>query len=221
MNIFEKIQKVRVDLANSGLKMSGHNDYANYDYFELNDFLPQLNRLMLDAKMTAIPTFKDGRAVLTAINAEDPTDKFEIESPLGSANLKGCHEVQNIGAIETYQRRYLYQAMFDIAESDALNKSQGKPDNSEKPVKKTTETKKPKGLTMSDLRDLGVEDIGGMAKYLGSQFGKAITEFDDEERAEVIEWIKETQAKRKAKAEEQAKKAREEFENSDEPLPWD
>lgn len=217
MNIYEKIQKVRVDLANSGVKMSGHNDYANYDYFELNDFLPMLNRLMLDVKMTAIPSFKDGLAILTAINIEDPTEKFEIESPLGSANLKGCHEVQNIGAIETYQRRYLYQAMFDIAESDALNKNQGKPD---KGTGKAPAQRK-KGLTMSELKDLGVEDVGGMAKYLGSQFGKAITEFDEDEREEAIAWIKENQAKRKAKAEEQAKKAREEFENSDNPLPWD
>lgn len=217
MNIFEKIQEVRISLAQSGLKMTGHNDYSNYDYFELDDFLAPLNRIMREVKMTAIPTFKDQRAILTAINLEDPNDKFEIESPLGSANLKGCHEVQNIGAVETYQRRYLYQAMFDIAEKDTLNKEQGKP---EKPSKKQ-EDKPKRGLTMSELKDLGVEDIGGMANYLGKQFGKAITEFDEEEREEAVNWIKEQQKIRKAKAEEQAKKAREEFENSDDPLPWD
>jgi hypothetical protein len=40
---------------------------------------------------------------------------------MGSANLKGCHEVQNIGAVETYQRRYLWSAALEIIENDVLD----------------------------------------------------------------------------------------------------
>ena len=112
MNLFEKIQKVRVELQNSKIKMTGKNTYAGYEYFELSDFLPRLNELMNEYKMTAIPTFTNETASLTAINCEDVSEKFTITSPFSSASLKGCHEVQNIGAVETYQRRYLYQALF-------------------------------------------------------------------------------------------------------------
>lgn len=133
MNIFEKIQAVRVELRHTKLKMSGKNKFANYEYMELDDFLPTLNELMQNHKMTAIASFTREKAILTAIDCEKPEDKFTIESPFGTADLKGCHEVQCIGAVETYQRRYLYQAMFDIAESDGLNKSQGDPS---KPVPK-------------------------------------------------------------------------------------
>jgi len=45
---------------------------------------------------------------------------------MGSAALKGCHEVQNIGAVETYQRRYLWVAALEIVEHDALDKTTGK-----------------------------------------------------------------------------------------------
>lgn len=127
MNLFEKIQAVRVELRHTPLKMSGKNKFANYEYMELDDFLPTLNILMDKHKMTAIASFTREKATLTAINCEKPEEMYTIESPFGTADLKGCHEVQNIGAVETYQRRYLYQAMFDIAESDGLNKSQGNP----------------------------------------------------------------------------------------------
>ena len=40
---------------------------------------------------------------------------------MGSAQLKGCHIVQNIGAVETYQRRYLYVSALAIVEHDALD----------------------------------------------------------------------------------------------------
>ena len=133
MNLFEKIQEIRVRLQEEPIKMTGKNTYAGYDYFELDDFLKPLNRLMQEYKMVAIPSFAQDVATLTAINCEKPDEVFIITSPMGSAQLKGCHEVQNIGAVETYQRRYLYQAMFDISESDALNKTHGKEDNAKTP----------------------------------------------------------------------------------------
>lgn len=128
MKLVEKIQAIRIALNKKSLKMSGKNNFANYEYFELNDFLPILNELMQENKMTAIPSFSNEYATLTAFDFESD-EKIIISSPMGTADLKGCHEVQNIGAVETYQRRYLYQALFDIAENDSLNKTQGKPDD--------------------------------------------------------------------------------------------
>ena len=42
---------------------------------------------------------------------------------MSSASLKGCHEVQNLGAVETYIKRYLYQNCFEIVESDVLDET--------------------------------------------------------------------------------------------------
>lgn len=130
MNLYEKIQNIRVALEKSDIKMSGKNTYAGYNYFELDDFVSDLNRLMLEFKMTAIPSFTPELATLTAYDFESE-QTLTISSPFASANLKGCHEVQNVGAVETYQRRYLYQAMFDITEKDGLNGTQGKDDKKE------------------------------------------------------------------------------------------
>lgn len=144
MNLYEKIQEARVRLQAENIKMTGKNTYAGYEYFELDDFIKPLNKIMADLKMTAIPSFSNESATLTVIDALNPKDFFVISSPMGTAQLKGCHEVQNIGAVETYQRRYLYQALFDIAESDGLNKTQGKPTPSQTSVSvpKKAETNK-------------------------------------------------------------------------------
>ena len=45
---------------------------------------------------------------------------------MASAQLKGVHEIQNLGAVETYQRRYLYMVAFEIVEADVLDAVQGK-----------------------------------------------------------------------------------------------
>jgi len=44
---------------------------------------------------------------------------------MSSAALKGCHEVQNLGAVLSYLRRYLWQTAFEIVEHDALDATTG------------------------------------------------------------------------------------------------
>lgn len=126
MNIYEKLQTVRVALQAKNIKKGGKNKYANYDYYELADFIPDLMRLMADNKMASVVTFTRELATLTLIDMEKPDAHIVFTSPMAGANLKGAHEIQNLGAVETYQRRYLYMAAFEIVEGDVLDAMQGK-----------------------------------------------------------------------------------------------
>lgn len=126
MNIFEKLQTMRVALQTQNLKKSGKNTYSKYDYYNLSDFLPQVNQLMVDNKVTSVITFDKEFAKLTLIDCEKPDARIEFTSPMASAQLKGVHEIQNLGAVETYQRRYLYMVAFEIVEADVLDAVQGK-----------------------------------------------------------------------------------------------
>ena len=74
------------------------------------------------------------------INAENPEEQIEYTSPMGSVNLKGAHEIQNIGAVQTYLRRYLFLTAFNIAEHDELDYVQGDPKyEKEKLIKEISE----------------------------------------------------------------------------------
>jgi hypothetical protein len=52
---------------------------------------------------------------------------------MSSAALKGCHDVQNLGAVQTYLRRYLWVNAFEIVENDQLEAVTGKDEPAKKP----------------------------------------------------------------------------------------
>ena len=120
MNVYKKLQDARIKLQNSELKKSGHNKFAGYYYFELADFLPQTQAIFSELGLCGIVSFTAELASLRIVDI-DSEKEITFTSPMGSAALKGCHEVQNIGAVEAYQRRYLWVAAMEIVEHDALD----------------------------------------------------------------------------------------------------
>lgn len=56
----QSIISIRVSLQNAKLKKSGRNKFAGFDYFELSDFLPKLNELMLEEDINDRYYIKDG-----------------------------------------------------------------------------------------------------------------------------------------------------------------
>lgn len=121
MNVYEKLNQARIQFQGSNIKMSGKNSYAGYSYYELSDILPVTNQICANLKAACIVRYEKDIAYLDFVDCEKPEDKITFSSPMSEANLKGCHAVQNLGAVETYVKRYLYQACFEIVESDALD----------------------------------------------------------------------------------------------------
>jgi hypothetical protein len=130
MNIYEKLQQAKYDLQTANLKKTGENKFAHYDYWELSDFQPTIVSLFLKAGLCSYISFSETLAILTIVNIEKTDEIIILTSPMAPADLKGCHAIQNMGAVETYSRRYLYMAALDISEPDALDASQGSPQSS-------------------------------------------------------------------------------------------
>jgi hypothetical protein len=125
MPVHKKLNEARIAFHALPLKKSGQNTYAGYKYFELGDFLVSALRIFNDVGLCAIISFSETTASMHIVDVEDSTQVI-IHSPMGSANLKGCHEIQNIGACETYSTRYLWTAALCIVEHDALDATTGK-----------------------------------------------------------------------------------------------
>lgn len=123
--IYEKLQKARVELQNKKLKKSGENSYSHFKYYELADFLPQVNQIFLDLKLCSNFSIEEGQATLTVTDWEDKT--FEVfTSPIEDLELKGCSKIQALGGVHTYMKRYLYLNALEIVESDMLDAQAGK-----------------------------------------------------------------------------------------------
>ena len=118
MNIYEKMQKAKVELQKKDLKKTGENKFSNYKYYELGDFMPAINEICLELKLFTQVNFNKENAVLTIINTEKTDEKLEYFSDMVKATLKGCNEIQALGGVQTYQRRYLYMNAFEISEND-------------------------------------------------------------------------------------------------------
>lgn len=121
MSIYAKLIAARIKLQNTPLKKSGHNTFANYSYFELGDFLPVIQQIFADMKMCGVISYDKENATLTIVDTENPESMIVITSPMAEANLKGAHPIQNLGAMETYQRRYLWMTAMEIVENDVID----------------------------------------------------------------------------------------------------
>ena len=121
MTVFKKLQEARIKLQNTELKKSGKNKFAGYQYFELGDFLPTIQNICNDIGLCGHITFYTDIAILSITDVEDPAQFIEFKCPMSSAALKGCHDVQNLGAVQTYLRRYLWTNAFEIVEHDAID----------------------------------------------------------------------------------------------------
>jgi hypothetical protein len=135
MKVYKKLVDVRNELQTMPLTKSGHNKFAGYKYFELGDFLPAIQGLFQKHGLCDVISFDQNIAVMNIYDVDDGSF-VTFTSPMGSANLKGCHEVQNVGAVETYQRRYLYVTALAIVEHDALDAVTGSAPVEVKPVAK-------------------------------------------------------------------------------------
>lgn len=126
MSVHKKLMQARIELQGRKLSKSGHNKFAGYKYFELGDFLPTIQQIFSDIGLVGVVSYSNEIAELRITNIDEPRDYIVITSPMSSAALKGCHEVQNLGAVQTYIRRYLWVTAMEIVEHDALDSTTGK-----------------------------------------------------------------------------------------------
>jgi hypothetical protein len=168
MNIYQKLNAAREAFHSRQLKKSGLNEFAGYSYFELSDFVVPALQIFGQQGLTSVIRFGKEIAEMQIINASNPEESITITSPMSTAALKGCHEVQNLGAVQTYIRRYLWVAALEIVEHDALDSTIGR--KGDAPV--TT----PRGGIGEDLPDDVKEFLRELADSVETlvQSGKAV-----------------------------------------------
>ena len=118
LNLFQKLQKARVELQDMNLKKSGQNKFAGFSYYELSDFLPAINIICNKVGLFTAISFEMDYAILRIYDCEDMDKFIEFKSPMKEIQQKGCNDIQSLGSVETYSRRYLYLTAFEIVEND-------------------------------------------------------------------------------------------------------
>lgn len=125
LNIYARLNAARAAFHSVELKKTGQNTFAKYKYFELTDFLSPGMKALADNGLCPLPvTFGDEFATMTIVNVDNPSEVISFTSPMSTLSMKGTHPIQNMGAIETYQRRYLWIAALEIMENDIVDSAE-------------------------------------------------------------------------------------------------
>ena len=190
-NIYEKLQEMRVELQKMNIKKSGKNKFAGYDYYELGDILPPINELQSKYKTCSFINFDNEKATLTIINTEKTEEKIEFTCPMTSISLKGAHDVQNMGALQTYNRRYLYMNCFEIVENDYFDSVQGKNESHKNSSANTIsqETKDNLNKLIQEYSDKSKKEIKDIVKELGAKLGKNISTINEIEGKTLLQHL--------------------------------
>ena len=120
MSVYKKLQKSRVMLHETQLNKSGKNKFANFNYFELGDFIPQVTSIFDKVGLCGIVSFTPDTAYLT-VHDTDGDGFVTFTSPLVYASVEKTQPIQNLGSTHTYLRRYLWLMCMEITENDVVD----------------------------------------------------------------------------------------------------
>ena len=132
-NLYSKIMKVRKEFKNVEIKKSGKNEFQNFSYLELSDFVPTAidlcENIGLYTHINIGSITNKEYATMTVINTENTEEKvvYSLELPCISKEGAFNNKIQDIGKMETYIRRYLYMLFLDIAVADAVDSEDNRP----------------------------------------------------------------------------------------------
>jgi hypothetical protein len=122
MKVYGALSKARVMLQKSALKKTGKGH--GFTYFELGDFLPRVNDIFDELKLSSFTHITEEGAKMVIVSSEDGS-MAEFEVPF--ANFKGdakrnLQEVQEMGGTITYLTRYLWVQALNIVEPDRVDR---------------------------------------------------------------------------------------------------
>jgi hypothetical protein len=162
MNVYQKLNQARSLFHKTKLQKTGHNKFAGYYYFELSDFVVPALDIFNQVGLVSVIKFGKELAEMHIINVDKPEEVIIVTSPMSEAALKGCHPVQNLGAVETYIRRYLWVAALEIVEHDALDATTGK--KGDGPIVRPTQGEEISDERMSVVMDVRAAIIDRMSQ---------------------------------------------------------
>lgn len=178
-NVYSKLATARVMLQNSGIKKTGYNSYSKYDYFQLTDFLPEINRIFAELGLMSKFTMTETGADLTVINTDNADERVIFYAPSAEAGIKGASAIQQLGGVITYMRRYLWLMAMEITEADAID---ALPEDKKKPATPAAPVMMPEALqdqlktlyTADELQKMlsrrGVSSLGELPQTVGAEW---------------------------------------------------
>ena len=200
MNIYEKMNQLKEQFAQTELKKSGKNKFAGFEYFELKDIIPTILKLEKEIGLYSLVTFDKENATLKFYNTEKTAAEEIIVTQVPMIvdfEMAKANKVQSMGAVVTYFRRYLYVTALDIVENDVFDAISGKEDTNGTYVKKPEFKSKMPTLSnvnakteTTNKNETGIKDPTNFVLTFGKEKGKTLGTVQKENPG-YIKWLSE------------------------------
>ena len=144
--VFAKITEAKYRMSLEAIKPSGKNDYQKFEYLELKDFIPKANKIFRDLKLNTQFDFSNPLEAKLIVRDLESQTMTEFVTQLPEVTEKTPNKfIQQVGALQTYARRYLYIQMLDLTVHDEIDEKSGlgnsnnkrRSVNKQKPTKST------------------------------------------------------------------------------------
>lgn len=121
VKLLYKIQKVKHELNQKDIKMTGYNSYKDYNYFELKDFVPCAVSLMLKHNISSHFFVRNNKMYLDIVDAETGaciSTSTSLKEVARDIMPKGDIGVlmKDQQTLHTYARRTLWLLMLELVE---------------------------------------------------------------------------------------------------------
>lgn len=156
-----------MDFLNENVKKTGFNKYSNFSYYQLDDILPVCTRIGAKYRVLMLYAIEKERAILTMINLDDLEDMMFFDMPVADAAVKGGSAIQNLGALMTYTKRYLYMDAFSIAEPDEMDADIGREKTEVQPAEAK---RRPAEQTRTERKSSRTETTTGESDITGTNY---------------------------------------------------
>lgn len=151
LNVFQKLGIARQKFLEANVKKTGVNRHSEFEYFQLADIVPVATQIFNEVGLLLIVTFPGGEPIGILYNTDNTEEKIEFASCKDDNRLETTGgklimmSVQEIGAKETYQRRYIYMQVLDIVENDSVDNADNQlPDTNKDKLKNSKKPATPK-----------------------------------------------------------------------------
>lgn len=121
--IYAKLQEARKRLNDADLQKTGKNAFGTgFKYFELKDFMPSINEIFNEVGLIGVTDFEaDTLAYLHIHDTEQDCQPISFSCQKAEAGLRQGTPIQNVGAQQTYVRRYLWVQAMEITDDDQVD----------------------------------------------------------------------------------------------------
>lgn len=125
-SLWKKLKEAKKLFRKANVKKTGYNHYQKFKYYELSDIVPISAEIFDKVGIEIQYTLTDHLANMV-VRDIDTMAETTYTCPTSTYNGTTNQQIQGVGSVQTYTRRYLYQQVLDIVECDTIdNQDQNK-----------------------------------------------------------------------------------------------